>query len=68
MDQQEDCPFVARLKPSSEYAHQTKPGVWFPVTFRYRYDDFFINGNQNTYRLKDVHLGVLLPDGKVLKL
>lgn len=60
--------FVARLKPSSQYAHQTERGAWFPVEFRYRYDDFFINGNENTYRLKDVDLGVLLPDGKVRKL
>lgn len=59
----QDRPFVARLKKSSRYAHQTSPGEWFEIEFRHRYDDFCIVGNGNVYRLRDVVIGVRLPNG-----
>lgn len=60
-----DGHFVARLKKSSQYYHQTKPGEWFEVDFRHRYDDYCIVGNANCYRFRDVVIGVRLPNGTI---
>ena len=63
-----DFPFVARLKKSSEHYHQADPGEWFEIEFEYRYDNYCINGNQNTYRFADVDIAVRRPDGRIVKL
>lgn len=57
--------FVATLRKDSKHAHQTEPGAWFPIAFEYRYDDYCIVGNDNVYRLRDVLIGAVLPNGKV---
>lgn len=56
---------VARIKRTSEYYGQTKPGAWFSVWVvndsRYQ-----LRGNCNNYRFSDVILGVELEDGTII--
>lgn len=48
---------VARIKRSSKYYGQTKPGRWFDV--RVVNDrSYHLRGNDNNYRLSDVVLGM----------
>lgn len=58
---------VARIKRSSKYYGQTKPGAWFDV--RVVADtSYHLRGNDNSYRLSDVALGMRLDGGNVVDL
>lgn len=64
MDQQQ---LVARIKRSSKYFGQTKPGAWFDV--RVVEDRSYpLRGNDNNYRLSDVAFGVRLKSGQIVEL
>lgn len=58
---------VARIKRSSKYYGQTKPGAWFVV---HVVPDmgYGLRGNNNNYRFGDVVFGVRLDDGTVAQL
>lgn len=47
---------VARIKRTSKYYGQTKPGAWFDVSVVDSH--YHLNGNNNHYRLSDVVLGM----------
>jgi hypothetical protein len=58
---------VARIKRSSKYYGQTKPGEWFDV--RIVHDmGYGLRGNNNNYRFGDVVFGVRLEDGTIVVL
>lgn len=58
---------VARIKRSSKYYGQTKPGAWFAV--RVVPDmGYGLRGNNNNYRFGDVVFGVRLDDGSIVEL
>lgn len=58
---------VARIKRSSKYYGQTRPGAWFDV--RVVADTYYhLRGNNNNYRLSDVALGMRLDSGIVVDL
>lgn len=58
---------VARIKRSSKYFGQTKPGAWFDV--RVVQDlGYGLRGNNNNYRFGDVAFGIRLPNGKIAEL
>lgn len=62
-----DQQIVARIKKSSKYHGQTKPGEWFDVRFiTDRTCGYSIKGNNNQYRLIDVAIGVRLDDGSII--
>lgn len=58
---------VARIKRTSKYYGQTKPGAWFDVR-AVNDRSYSLRGNDNNYRLSDVALGVRLDDGSVVDL
>ena len=63
MDQQ----FVARIKRRSKYWGQTAPNQWFDV--RVVEDTYYcLRGNNNSYRLDDVIIGVRLANGFIVDL
>src|SRR4051812_10037950 len=53
---------VARIKRTSKYYGQTKPGEWFDVRV-VRDMGYGLRGNNNNYRFGDVVFGVRLDDG-----
>lgn len=58
---------VARIKRSSKYYGQTKPGAWFDV--RVVDDSWYqLRGNNNNYRFIDVAFGVRADDGNIVEL
>ena len=63
MDQQ----LVARIKRRSKYWGQTAPNQWFDV--RVVEDTYYcLRGNNNSYRLDDVIIGVRLANGCIVDL
>jgi hypothetical protein len=58
---------VARIKRSSKYYGQTKPGEWFDVHVVKDFG-YTLRGNNNNYRCCDVAFGVRLDDGTVMEL
>lgn len=58
---------VARIKRSSKYYGQTKPGEWFDVRV---VDDamYRLRGNGNNYRLSDVVIGILIDDRTIVEI
>ncbi len=58
---------VARIKRSSKYYGQSKPGVWFDVDVVG--DTWYqLRGNSNNYRIVDVTTGLRLSNGSILDL
>lgn len=58
---------VARIKRTSKYYGQTKPGEWFDVR-AVRDCGYPWRGNQNNYRTSDLSFGVRLDDGAIIEL
>lgn len=59
----------AKIKKSSKYYGQTKPGELFAVHVEQRGSwNYTVNGNGNDYRLSDVNLFVVGADGRELKI
>lgn len=60
----------ARIKKTSKYYGQTKPGALFPVFIRRdEFDDYHVTGGPGgQYRLADVNLFVVGEDGHELKI
>ena len=58
---------VARIKRSSQYYGQTEHGEWFDIRV---VDDrnYRLRGNQNSYRIRDVALGIRLESGEIIEL
>ncbi len=59
----------AKIKRSSKYHGQTKPGALFPVRVEQQGEwEYTVHGNANHYRLRDVNLFVVGADGRELKI
>ncbi|KGD57289.1 hypothetical protein DP49_3986 [Burkholderia pseudomallei] len=59
----------AKIKRTSKYYGQTKPGERFPVHVEQQGEwEYSVHGNQNAYRLRDVNLFVVGKDGRELKI
>ncbi|WP_176039500.1 hypothetical protein [Burkholderia stabilis] len=59
----------AKIKRTSKYYGQTKPGAIFPVQISpLQRDEYVVNGNNNCYRLRDVNLFIVGEDGFQLRI